>query len=60
MDAISSAAKKSVLVTTRLDEETHAAIVRRARLADRTVTAEIRRAVRFYLEREDENGADAA
>lgn len=58
MEAISSPAKKSVLVTTRLDEETHAELVRRALLADRTVTAEVRRAVRFYLERDDD-GSDA-
>lgn len=41
--------QKSALVTTRLDADSHAAMVRLAEEADRTIAAEVRRAVRFYL-----------
>lgn len=54
----SSTATKTTLVTTRLDEEAHAEMMRRALAADRTIAAELRRAVRFYLEQQD--GAAAA
>lgn len=44
------ASDKTVLVTTRLDEESHKRLQRIAVDADRTIAAEVRRAVRFYLE----------
>jgi predicted transcriptional regulator len=43
---------ETVLVTTRLDKESHEALTRLAAEADRTIAAEVRRAVREYLERE--------
>lgn len=46
-------APKTTLVTTRLEEDAHAELYRRALLADRTIAAELRRAVRFYLEQAD-------
>ena len=41
--------QKTALVTTRLDQEAAEELGRRAALADRTIAAELRRAVRFYL-----------
>lgn len=52
-----SSAAKTTLVTTRLEEDAHAELTRRALLADRTIAAELRRAVRFYLEQSAEAAA---
>jgi hypothetical protein len=41
--------RPTLLVTTRLEPESHAELARRAAEADRTIAAELRRAVRFYL-----------
>jgi predicted transcriptional regulator len=46
------ASAKTVLVTTRLDGATYDALSQLARKADRTIAAEVRRAVRLYLEAE--------
>jgi hypothetical protein len=40
---------KTTLVTTRLEQDAAEELARRAALADRTIAAELRRAVRFYL-----------
>ena len=40
---------KTTLVTTRLEQDVAAELARRAAKADRSVSAELRRAVRFYL-----------
>jgi predicted transcriptional regulator len=40
----------TLVVTTRLDPEVHAKLAARAAKADRTISAELRRAVRFYLD----------
>jgi hypothetical protein len=47
---IQAAAEKTTLVTTRLDSLSARELARVAREADRTMSAELRRAVRFYLE----------
>lgn len=44
---------KTTLVTTRLSDAQAVELERRALLADRTIAAELRRAVRFYLEQVD-------
>jgi plasmid stability protein len=49
MGVESTDAQKTALVTTRLDEDSHAALSERAAQGDRTIAAELRRAVRFYL-----------
>jgi hypothetical protein len=41
-----------ILVTTRLPRKVHADLAASAAKADRTLSAELRRAVRFYLRRE--------
>lgn len=41
---------KTTLVTTRLEKDAAEELARRAIEADRTIAAELRRAVRFYLE----------
>jgi hypothetical protein len=50
MDRVASTDRPSLLVTTRLEPDAHAELTRRANEADRTIAAELRRAVRFYLE----------
>lgn len=49
MAAASTGKHKTAPVTTRLEKDVLAALAHRAELADRTVSAELRRAVRFYL-----------
>jgi hypothetical protein len=49
---------KTTLVTTRLEQDAAEELARRAALADRTIAAELRRAVRFYLS--DESAGRAA
>ena len=41
------------IVSAVVDAETRAALKRRAAAADRTVSAEVRRAVRLYLDRDN-------
>lgn len=50
MERDASVDRSSLLVTTRLEPDAHAELLRRALEADRTIAAELRRAVRFYLE----------
>jgi hypothetical protein len=49
--------QKTALVTTRLEQEVADELARRAARADRTIAAELRRAVRFYLAEGTEQAA---
>lgn len=48
---------ETVLVTTRLSPESASELAQCAKAADRTIAAELRRAVRFYLESIDKVAA---
>lgn len=60
MESSASPSRETLLVTTRLDPEAHAELSRLAAEADRTIAAELRRAVRFYLEERAETAEAAA